>query len=352
MVQAQRSNEHRHQHHRAEEGDEPVARVERDAADEDVVSRTQVAAGGLRSRRPPRPVQMPEEVVEDRCLDRQRRPDQVVQAETVDERPGDQKPHADSERGDHVEPKETYAHDSPPPASSGRPGDRLLPVERPRVPRRRHEEEQRHADRGTHAADVEQEEAMPGNAHLRVVEEGNRADGHQDSKLGRTEPEEAHLERLQGRRGEVHLDRQQVVGHQDRGGDQRRHVARQAEARDDHEGADRVEDVVDVEPVARPLAVADPGDGAVEAVAEPVDRQEHDDEPERGRIAGRKPVAGAGPKHGQAAQHGQVVRIDPGRQSSGDIDEQPLLGGGKHAGLLSNGVAIGGWLTLDPPSEC
>ena len=47
---------------------------------------------------------------------------------------------------------------------------------------------------------------------------------------------------------------------------------------DQQRDADDVEDVIDVEAVARPLVLADARDRAVEAVAEPVERQSRDDQ--------------------------------------------------------------------------
>ena len=101
-----------------------------------------------------------------------------------------------------------------------------------------------------------------------------------------------------------------------------------------------VDHVVHVEAVARPLAVADPGDGAVEAVAGPVEEQEHDDQREGdlGRDAGgpeRQPDA----EHRDEPERREMVRVDPGRQAPGDPDEQPLLGRGQQASMMADVLA-------------
>jgi hypothetical protein len=49
------------------------------------------------------------------------------------------------------------------------------------------------------------------------------------------------------------------------------------EAGKEQRRAGQIDDVIDVIAVARPLLIADPRDGAVEAVAEPVEQQADDD---------------------------------------------------------------------------
>ena len=52
------------------------------------------------------------------------------------------------------------------------------------------------------------------------------------------------------------------------------------EPRNQEENSDRVEDVIDVEAIPRALVMPHPREGAVQAVAEPVERQEADDQHE------------------------------------------------------------------------
>ena len=77
----------------------------------------------------------------------------------------------------------------------------------------------------------------------------------------------------------------QIVGEQERRGRQEADVPAGEESPDQQQDADGIEHVVDVEAVARPLVLPDPGERAVEAVAEPVHHQEEDHE-EQGRPPG------------------------------------------------------------------
>ena len=114
------------------------------------------------------------------------------------------------------------------------------------------------------------------------------------------------------------------------------HQAEAASATEERDGVDEVDDVIDVEAVARPLLMAHARDGAVEAVAKPVDCQEH-------RHGGKRPWRPAGRRESEAgtggaddANGGQVISSDCSGQTPGDPDEEPLFGGGKHAAVLAD----------------
>ncbi len=71
--------------------------------------------------------------------------------------------------------------------------------------------------------------------------------------------------------GEVDLGGGQQIGDQHPHRNQRAHVPRQTEPAEEEAGAEPVDDMVDVAPVARALLVPHPREGAVETVTEPVD---------------------------------------------------------------------------------
>ena len=73
--------------------------------------------------------------------------------------------------------------------------------------------------------------------------------------------------------------------------------ARERQPAEHEQRAERVEDVVDVEAVSRALMAAHPRQRAVEAVAEPVEREEEHDAPERGRYVARDGETHADQEH-------------------------------------------------------
>ena len=117
--------------------------------------------------------------------------------------------------------------------------------------------------------------------HHRLHQHHQRANRQHDAQLGRAEPAERDAEDAERVRGEERLgaeraDRRRAAPRRATGSS-----ARQRHPAEQHRRVDDVDDVVDVEAVARALAVADARQRAVEAVAEPVDRQQ-----QPGRAAG------------------------------------------------------------------
>ena len=137
-------------------------------------------------------------------------------------------------------------------------------------------EHEAHSEDTDDAADVEQGEGMSAQSDGGAVEERDIADAEEEAQFGRAEAPERHVEGAQDVGGEVDLDGEKKVGDQEAEGDEGVHVAGEGETAHEEEGADGVGDVVDVEAVARAEAIADAGEGAVEAVAEPVDGEGDD----------------------------------------------------------------------------
>ena len=100
-------------------------------------------------------------------------------------------------------------------------------------------------------------------------------------------------------------------------------------------------DVIDVKAVTRAQAVADAGQGAIQAVAEPVDGQGGDDAEEGAAIPTRRPVEQARGEHRHETEQRQVVGIDPGRHAVGQPDQRLLLDRRQHAELFALGILEG-----------
>ncbi len=76
--------------------------------------------------------------------------------------------------------------------------------------------------------------------------------------------------------GQVGLDGKQQKPYQQSDRDVGMHVSRKRQTAHEREPAEAVDDVVHIEAVARALLLAHPGQRAVEAVSQPVERQEED----------------------------------------------------------------------------
>ncbi len=79
---------------------------------------------------------------------------------------------------------------------------------------------------------------------------------------------------------------------------------------DEQRNPEFVDDMIDVEAVARPLALAHAGQRPVQAVAEPVQGQTDRRGHEPDRIVAGPPVGQPGASHGHERQDGEVVGID------------------------------------------
>ena len=91
------------------------------------------------------------------------------------------------------------------------------------------------------------------------------------------------------------------------------------------DGAEDVDDVVDVEAVARALDAADAGEGAVQAVAEPVEGEAEDDGEQSVAVEAREGVEDAGGDLRGEAEEGELVGGEPARGAFGDPLEGALF---------------------------
>ena len=109
----------------------------------------------------------------------------------------------------------------------------------------------------------------------------------------------------------VCLDREHQKRHQQADRDPRMHVAGKGKATHQGERTKAVDDVVDVESVARSLAVTDSRECTVERVAQPVQRKAGNDAQQRIAIAGSQGIADSGANLRRQAENGEMVGADP-----------------------------------------
>ena len=205
-----------------------------------------------------------------------------------------------------------------------------------------HRQNRRHRADRNHPADVEEAVGLSHQDHRRLREQREGAGGEEDAQLGRSEAPRREPEHAARVGGEVDLGRDQEIGHEQSQRDEGAHVAGHAEAPEEGARPDQIDDVVHVVAVARPLLIPHPGQGAVEAVAEPVDGEADDDEQQPGRVQARHPESQPRAEHRREGEGGQLVGRDPPRHAPREPEEDaPLAGGQKAAVLADMGSNVG-----------
>src|SRR5690348_13973411 len=82
---------------------------------------------------------------------------------------------------------------------------------------------------------------------------------------------------------------------------------------------------------------------SIQRVAQPVQRQTHDDQEQAETIASRPPISSPCASHRKQAKHGQMVRIDPGWRACCQPDECAFFQASKKTLLYALGLAkVGG----------
>src|SRR5712671_1878584 len=92
----------------------------------------------------------------------------------------------------------------------------------------------------------------------------------------------------------VDLNAQHEIDDEECHGDCPTHVAGGGDSAEEDGHAESVDNVVEVEAVSGTQAVADTGEGAVEAVAKPIESEPEDDGEERIAVPSRVPIAESG----------------------------------------------------------
>ena len=148
-----------------------------------------------------------------------------------------------------------------------------------------------HSDARHGPAQIKEQQAVVVDGAVRVVQQGEVAGDEEQADLRRAEEAVREVEAGEGVGSQVAFCGEQLEG--DQHGDSNRPVdkAGAAEARHHGQGAQQVDHVVDVEAVAGALLVAQAGEGAVKAVAEPVENKAEDSGEEREAMAYVTPAA-------------------------------------------------------------
>src|SRR5262249_43353096 len=149
-------------------------------------------------------------------------------------------------------------------------GKRLTTIEPERVFGNRNQQDHQHSNNADNSADIEEAELVTNDVRYRLPEHGHVPDRQQDAKLGGAHLEVGDLEVAKCVAGQADFDQHYQVDLHQPHGDPGGHVARQRESAQKEHGADGIDHVIDVETVARALAVAKAGQRAVHAVTEPV----------------------------------------------------------------------------------
>src|ERR1035437_1532159 len=101
----------------------------------------------------------------------------------------------------------------------------------------------------------------------------------------------------------------------------------EAEAAHESDGTEDIRHVIDVEAVARALVAAHTGQGSVEAVAEPVEREAEDDQKQSEAVEARECVEEAGGDLRDEAEESELVGGEPARGARGHPEQGALLQG-------------------------
>jgi hypothetical protein len=124
----------------------------------------------------------------------------------------------------------------------------------------------------------------------------------------------------------------------------RAHVAGERQAAEQKQGAEGVDDVIDVVAVPRPLLLTYPRERAVEAVTEPVQGQAHDRQQQADGRPARHPEGQAGAEHGHERKRRQVVGIDEGGHARRQPEQRAFLQWREDAREDSGGIPVGSFL--------
>ena len=155
---------------------------------------------------------------------------------------------------------------------------RLLEIESAGVKNCGEDEHQQHSANSDNAAEIKNAPGEPRNFCIGAKPEREISQSKQDTNFRGAKLSEGQSKDAKGVGREIAFDGEEQKGDEHSGGDAPIDIAGNGEAAHKEDGADRIDHVIDVEAVARALAIAEARDGAVEAVAEPIQREKNDGE--------------------------------------------------------------------------
>jgi hypothetical protein len=140
-------------------------------------------------------------------------------------------------------------------------------------PRRRDDKRGDESDGRTDTSHIEEQRASARDSDPRVAHHVEGATREENAQFGRADAGERQPEDSAGVRREKPLGGDQEISGEKRGGNTRVHPAGCRHPGEQHGGARQIDHMIDVVTVPGPQLIANPRDGAVEAVAEPVDSE-------------------------------------------------------------------------------
>ncbi len=159
----------------------------------------------------------------------------------------------------------------------------------------------------------------------RTVQQPQIRGDEQNPELRRPEPSVRHLEPPQRVRCQIALAGEQQKRHQHRGRNPSVHQSGHRQPAQQRRRSKDVHDVIHVEAVARPLLPAHARQGSVEAVAQPVQNDEHNPQSQRPPIPPRQRIADAGSHLRGEPHRRQPIRRHPPRRPLRHAHQQALL---------------------------
>src|SRR5882672_5776331 len=109
--------------------------------------------------------------------------------------------------------------------------------------------------------------------HRGLPQQSQVADREQDTQLGGAHLEIGDFEIAQSIGSEINLNGEHEISNEKTQSDSGSHVSGEAKAAEKKEGTEGVHDVVNIKTVARTRVVAKAGQGAIQRVTQPVERQ-------------------------------------------------------------------------------
>src|ERR1035437_2842204 len=143
------------------------------------------------------------------------------------------------------------------------------------------------------------------------------------------------MEGADGISGQIDFDGKHEVGDEQAKRDVRAHITAEPETADQEKRTDGIGNVIDIKSVTRAEAVTDAGQGAIQAIAEPVDGERQDYPDERAAVPSGRPIAETRYEHGDETEKREMVGVDPPRHTLCQPDQRLLLDGGEHAELFA-----------------
>ncbi len=137
----------------------------------------------------------------------------------------------------------------------------------------------------------------------------------QSPKFGGPKLRERKPEDSQGVTRQIRFNRKPQERNQHRRGNWPAHQSRRREAAHQEKRTERIDDVVHLKPIPRPLPAPDPRERSIQAVAEPIEREEESGEQQPARIPPRHRIACCRKQHRRKPQQRQMIGTDPLRQS-------------------------------------